>query len=203
MKRLPDRAFFRPGGLAAIVAAAAVFAAGAQAPQEVAIDLVRSTVTVHIAKAGALSAFGHEHVVSAPIATARLKIGPAPELEVVFETRSLAVLDPDLSASDRLRIHETMESAEVLDPAHYPEIVFRATDVRPLGEGRWAIAGTLNLHGHSRPLRLEVAVRDGRYRGSAALAQRDFGIAPVRFGGGLVRVRDAVIVDFDIALEGA
>jgi hypothetical protein len=47
---------------------------------------------------------------------------------------------------------------------------------------------------------VNVALADGHYRGSAALQQREFGITPVRFAGGTVKVKDEVKIEFDIVL---
>jgi len=194
----PSRSF----ACAGMVLAAAI-PIGDEVREEPSIDRARSTVTIRVSKAGALSGLAHEHIVSAPIASARLQQGPSPEVEVVFETRSLEVLDPGLSASDRARVREVMEGAQVLDAMRYPQIVFHATDVHRQEGGRYTLTGTLSLHGRDRPLRLDVALHEGRWRGSAILIQSDFGIEPVRFAGGLVRVRDAVEVEVNVALEGS
>jgi hypothetical protein len=37
------------------------------------------------------------------------------------------------------------------------------------------------------------------YRGSATLKQTDFGIKPISIGGGMVKVKDEVKIDFDFA----
>jgi len=41
----------------------------------------------------------------------------------------------------------------------------------------------------------------GRYRGTAALKQRDFGIDPITIAGGTVKVKDEVKVEFDIVAQ--
>ena len=60
--------------------------------------------------------------------------------------------------------------------------------------------GNLTLHGQTRPVMVDVALRDGRHEGSARLKQRDFGITPVSIAGGTVKVKDEVKVEFGIAL---
>src|SRR5437870_2526158 len=50
-----------------IGAAGLIWTGSARAAQH-AIDTAKSTMTVHVSKAGALSAFGHDHDIAAPIA---------------------------------------------------------------------------------------------------------------------------------------
>ena len=49
------------------------------------------------------------------------------------------------------------------------------------------------------PLSFEVTGTKERFRGSATVSQRAFGIEPISAGGGTVNVKDAVKVDFEIA----
>jgi len=56
------------------------------------------------------------------------------------------------------------------------------------------------MHGTERPISFEVALKDGRYRGSANLKQTDFGMTPITIAGGTVKVKDEVKVEFEIAL---
>ncbi len=64
--------------------------------------------------------------------------------------------------------------------------------------GHWTVRGDVTLHGQTRPVAVDVTGKDGRYRGSATLKQRDFGITPIRLGGGTVSVKDEVRVEFEI-----
>ena len=43
-----------------------------------------------------------------------------------------------------------------------------------------------------------VARKDGRYRGTVVVKQRDFEIQPISIAGGAVKVKDEVKVEFDI-----
>ena len=47
-------------------------------------------------------------------------------------------------------------------------------------------------------MKFEVALQGGHYRGSADLKQKDFGITPITVGGGAVKVKDELRVEFDI-----
>jgi hypothetical protein len=47
---------------------------------------------------------------------------------------------------------------------------------------------------------VEVREVEGRYVGTCRFKQTDFGIKPVKVGGGTIRVKDEIRVEFDIQL---
>src|SRR5574337_1107445 len=160
----------------------------AAAPATHEVDVARSTLTVHVSKAGLFSAFGHNHEIRAPIARGSFnEESPAVELEV--DARQLKALDPDLSDKDRAEVQQTMLGPEVLDSAKFPQIRFRSLSVERAGEGKWRVHGDLTLHGQTHPVLAEVAGTAGHYRGSAVVRQTDFGIKPVSAGGGSIKVK--------------
>lgn len=163
------------------------------------VDLERSSITVHVFKAGLLSAFGDNHEIRAPITSGKVEEGNAPAVEISVDARSMTVLDPDLAPAKRSEVQKRMLGPEVLDVARFAEIHFRSTAVKPLAAGRWRVEGILALHGRSVPLSFEVTEAKGTVRGSATLSQRAFGIQPISVAGGTVKVRDDVKVDFEIA----
>lgn len=164
------------------------------------IDNQKSTMTVRAFKSGLFSAFGHDHEISAPV-----KQGSVNEtdrsVELVVDARLMRVTDKDVSEKDRAEIQETMLGPKVLDTAQFPEIRFHSTSVDRAGEGRWTVRGELTLHGKTRPVKVDVNGQSGRYRGTAELKQRDFGIEPVSGGGGTVKVKDEVRVEFEIVAK--
>ena len=162
------------------------------------IDTEKSVMTVHVFKAGLLSPFGHEHDISAPIQQGKFDESNR-SVELLVDARKMRVMDQDVSTNDRAEIQETMLGPKVLASEQFPEIRFRSTSVESIGDGRWAVRGDLLLHGQTRPVKLEVQGQNGRYKGAAELKQRDFGIEPVRIGGGTVKVKDEVRVEFQIA----
>jgi polyisoprenoid-binding protein YceI len=93
-----------------------------------------------------------------------------------------------------------MLGAQVLDANRFPEIRFQSTGVEPKGPEHWIVHGNLALHGADRPVAVEIALKDARYRGSTTLKQTDFGITPVTVAGGTVKVKDEVKIDFEIAV---
>src|SRR5260370_25738961 len=91
-----------------------------------AIDAAKSVLTVHVYKAGVLSAFGHNHEISAPVAAGTVDVAVR-KVEFHVAARSLEVRDSGVSEKDRNEIQTTMLGAAVLDVAHNPEIAFRST----------------------------------------------------------------------------
>ncbi len=166
-----------------------------------AIDPARSTVTVHVGKAGMFSAFGHEHEVRGPIAQGSVQASAAdPKVEVVVRTADLKVLDPGIKESDRAEIQSTMLGPKVLDAARFPEIRFRSIRVERTGNG-WKIEGELTLRGQTRPVTVSAREDGGRYTAATAFKQTAFGIAPVNAAGGTVKVKDEVKLEFEVYLS--
>jgi polyisoprenoid-binding protein YceI len=164
-----------------------------------AIDTGRSSMTVRVYKGGVLSAFGHDHEISAPIASGKADPeGKTVELHVKAGT--LRVQDAKASEKDRAEIQKTMLGPEVLNVESHPEIMFRSTSVESAGSGAWTVRGNLALHGETKPVTVEVREKEGHYVGSAVLKQTDFGIKPVRVAGGTVKVKDQIRIEFDIQL---
>lgn len=197
-----------------------VGAAGEEARR---IDTAHSKMTVHVYKTGLFSAFAHNHEIEAPIesgevnesgsteapagANAARAVGANPgrdaagsSVELRVDARKLRVLDPDASAETRAKIQETMLGPQVLDADRYPEIRFKSAEIEAKGTGTWVVHGMLELHGQSHPVAVDVALKGGIYRGTAALKQTAFGIKPVSIAGGTVNVKDEVRIEFEVAV---
>jgi polyisoprenoid-binding protein YceI len=163
------------------------------------IDTVHSEMTVRVYKAGVLSAFGHDHEISAPIAGGSVDASQH-KVELYIRTGALRVQDAKASEKDRAEIQATMVGPEVLDAGNYNEIRFHSTSVQAAGAGAWKVSGELRLHGETRPVSMEVRGDSGEYKGICRLNITDFGIKPVKAAGGAVRVKDQVQIDFVIRL---
>ena len=181
-----------------LAAASLVCVSGAGA-QKHNIDTQKSTLTIHVGKAGVFSKLGHEHEVSAPIHSGTADTGPHPAVEVHVDARELRVIGKDEPEKDRAEVQRTMLGPEVLDSEHHQEIVFKSTSAEPAGPGRWTLHGNLTLQGQTRPVTVEVTLKDGRYTGAATVKQTDFGIKPPGKAG--VRAKDEVRVEFDVRLS--
>ncbi len=161
------------------------------------IDAAHSTMTVRVFKAGVLSAFGHDHEITAPVADGSVDAA-AHKVELRVDASALRVADPKASDKDRGEIQTTMLGAEVLDAQSFKEIRFRSTHAEQSTPGVWTVAGDLTLHGQTRPVSAQVREKEGRYSGTCKLNITEFGIKPVKAAGGTVRVKDEVQIDFDI-----
>jgi polyisoprenoid-binding protein YceI len=161
------------------------------------IDPDRSVLTVRVFKAGLFSAFGHNHVIKAPVAQGTLNEENS-SIELRVLAKELKVMDEEVSDKDRTEIQQTMLGPKVLDSQRFPEIRFRSTRLQETSPGHWKVQGELSLHGETRPILLSAERREGRYFGSASLKQKDFGITPVTVAGGTVKVKDEVQIEFEI-----
>jgi polyisoprenoid-binding protein YceI len=167
--------------------------------QSRAIDIRQSSMTVHASKAGVFSALGHDHEISAPIASGTVDAAEG-KVELRVNAAALRVLDPTASEKDRAEIQSTMLGPEVLDAQTHAEILFRSSSVEQTGGGHWRVHGNLTLHGNTRPVQVELHESNGHYVGTSELMQTDFGIKPVKAAGGTIRVKDEVRIQFDIQL---
>jgi polyisoprenoid-binding protein YceI len=175
-----------------------VFAAAAIA-QPRPIDTARSTMTVHAYKSGLLSAFGHDHDISAPIATGAVDVA-GHKVELTVNTAAMRVLDPKVSEKDRADVQTNMLGPDVLDATNHKEIRFHSSSAEPAGGGAWKVSGELTIRGTARPVSFEVREHDGHYTGTCKLNITEFGIKPIKAAGGTVRVKDEIQIDFDIQL---
>ena len=166
--------------------------------QEHKIDTQNSVLTIYVGKTGVFSGLGHEHEVSAPIHSGTADIGSHPAVEIHVNAAELRVIGKGDSEKDRAEVQKTMLGPEVLDSEHYQEIVFKSTAAEPTAEGQWTLRGNLTLHGHARPVTVQVILKDGRYTGEAIVKQTDFGIKPPGKAG--IRAKDEVKIDFAVRL---
>jgi polyisoprenoid-binding protein YceI len=175
-----------------LLASAVVFA------QPRAIDTGKSTMTVLVAKSGMLSMMGHDHTITAPIAKGTVDT-TAHTVELQVDSAALRVADANVSDKDRAQIQQTMTGPELLDVSRYASIVFKSTSADGAA-GSWNVRGDLTLHGATHAVSCTVRENAGHYTGTASLKQSDFGIKPVSAGGGTVKVKDEVQIQFDIQL---
>lgn len=167
------------------------------------IDTDKSIIRIHVMKAGLFSAAGHEHWVSAPIAQGSLDEGEPSRVAFSFLANGLQVEpDPGLSADDQAKVQRTMQE-KVLESEAYPQISFRSTSVTKTDDDSWTVRGVLNLHGHSNPVSAAVHKVQDKYVGRCRIKQTDFGIQPVNAGGGLVKVKNELEIEFTVEAAGS
>src|SRR5579862_7883858 len=184
--------------LSTLAICAAVVAAAPLVAQEKAIDTLRSTITIHVGKSGLLSAAAHDHTVTAPISSGAILESGTPHIEFRVETAKMTVQpDPKIDAKDQATIQTHMEEM-TLETKKFPEITFRSSHVQKLADGQWKVDGDLSLHGVTKTISLTVKQAGEPYTTHIALKQNDFGITPLSIGGGMIKVKNEVELDFQI-----
>jgi polyisoprenoid-binding protein YceI len=159
-----------------------------------------STIIIHVGKTGLFSGLGHNHTISAPIS--RAVIDPKSKtVSITVLTKEMKVLDPEVSEKDRQEIQATMLGPKVLDAQKYPEIRFTSTRVEQTPAGEFKVTGNLELHGVTKQLEFPVTGTPEHYSGKTKLKQTDFGIQPVSAGGGTVKVKDEIELEFNVYPE--
>ena len=172
------------------------------AAQDMKIDTQRSTITIHVGKAGLLSVAGHEHWVSAPIASGTINESGSPRVEFTVETAKMRVKpDPKVDSQTEATIQKDMETM-TLETSKYAEISFRSSRVEKTADG-WKVDGMLSLHGVSKPISVAVKKNGEAYTGHTVLKQTDFGIKPISVGGGTIKVKNEIDIDFQIFRNGS
>lgn len=163
------------------------------------IDIQRSSITIHVGKAGLFAAAAHEHWVNAPIASGSVDFSrAAPSVRFTVQAQKLTVKpEKGVSDKDQAEVQSNMHR-KVLESSTYPEIVFQSTEVRQIRDGAWKLFGVLTLHGVTRAVALEVARENDAYVGSVRIKQTDFGIEPIKIGGGIVKVKDELEISFRV-----
>jgi polyisoprenoid-binding protein YceI len=193
----------RPSILARCLALCTAFLAAPaiaqeRAAQENAIDTQRSTITIHVGKSGLLSAAAHDHTVSAPISSGAIQESGAPHIEFRVETAKMTVQpDPKIDAKDQAAIQTHMEEL-TLETKKFPEITFLSSRVQKLAGGQWKVDGDLSLHGVTKTISLTVKQTGESYATHTVLKQTDFGIKPISIGGGMIKVKNEVEIEFQI-----
>jgi polyisoprenoid-binding protein YceI len=196
-------------GFLLFLIAASPTTAGA-AEQGYTVVAEQSAVRIHVGKSGVFGFAGHEHEVVATIAQGTIVADPADlarsSVTLSFDSAALKVTGEGEPAKDVPEVQAKMTGPEVLDAARFQAITFRSRSVtgKEMSSGVYDIqvVGDLSLHGMSRsltlPLRVEVSDQGLTATGKTTLRQTDFGMKPVSAGGGTVKVKNEIGVDFRI-----
>ncbi len=106
--------------------------------------------------------------------------------------------DPAVDGKTHGAIQNDMEDM-VLETNKFHEITFRSTKVKELAPGQWRVEGNLMLHGVTKPVILNVKLAGGvAYTAHFILKQSDYGIKPLSVGGGMIKVKNELALDFQI-----
>jgi len=185
-------------------------ALGTAAEQGYTVMSEGSAVRVHVGKSGMLSFAGHTHEIAARV-EGTVVADPADlarsSVSLSFDAKAIEVVaSPDEPAKDIPPVQARMAGPDVLDVSQFPSITFRSRSVsgKQVSPGLYEIqvTGDVTLHGVSRsltlPMRVEVAAERLTATGKTVLRQADFGMKPVSAGGGTVKVKNEVEIDYRI-----
>lgn len=182
-----------------------------------ALDPGKSIVRIYVFRGGLAARLGHDHVVSAPqfvgfyFLPATGASGGRFDLE--FRLDQLEIDDPasrpalgsaftsDLSREDIEGARRHMLGADNLQADEFPLV--RVHSVRITGDSpKFAADIQIRMHGRTREMWVPVDVEGLpdhlSVAGSFVLRQTDFGAKPYSVLGGLLAVKDEVVIDFKL-----
>jgi polyisoprenoid-binding protein YceI len=181
------------------------------APRTFVVDSAASSLHVRVGKAGLFKFAGHEHDIvagrlSGTVVADADDIGRS-SVTLEIDAGALSVSGVGEPAEDVPQVQEIMRGPRVLDAARFAVIGFRSQTVtgRRLdasGAYQVQVAGQLTLRGVTRPielsLRVDLASDQLSATGKTTLRQTDFGVEPVSAGGGTVKVKDDLEINWKI-----
>jgi polyisoprenoid-binding protein YceI len=172
-----------------------------------------SSFRVFVGKAGLFSVFAHDHDIGVKSFNGRVVVPEAGagggSLEMEVDATSLDVLDTKPSESDKKKIFDSMHK-EVLESAKHPKITFKSvsvSDVKQTSNDSYSLIvnGDLTLRGVTKRIAIPVAAtvtpQQLRATGKYTLKQTDFGIKPYSAAGGAIKVKNEVVLNFDIVAK--
>jgi polyisoprenoid-binding protein YceI len=190
-----------------------VFAFGQSRTRTYTIVPSESNFWVFAGKTGLFSAAAHDHEIGVKSFSGRVVVPAAGasggSLEMEVDAPSLVVLDKKPSEDDKKKIFNSMHN-EVLESAKYQKITFKSvsvSDVKQTGNDAYSfvVNGDLSLHGVTKRIAVPVAAtvtpQQLRATGKYTFKQTDYGIKPYSAGFGTIKVKDEVVVNFDIVAK--
>jgi polyisoprenoid-binding protein YceI len=173
------------------------------------LDPVSSRFTVQAFAGGMLSGMAHSPTFAIREFTGELRFTPETFADALFHltvTADALALTDSISPKDREEIEGQMR-LEVLETAVYPEIDFQAAEITAdkVAENwyRLRLKGELRLHGVKRPQPVDAQLRiledQMRLSGQCTLLLSAYRIKRVSALGGLIKLKDELKFDFDLA----
>jgi polyisoprenoid-binding protein YceI len=172
-----------------------------------------SSFWVFVGKSGLFSALAHDHEIGVKRFSGRVSVPEAGasggSLEMEVDATSLEVLDKKPSEEDKKKIFNSMHN-EVLESAKNPKITFKSVsvgDVKRTGNDAYSfvVNGDLTLHGVTKriavPVAATITAQELRAIGKYTLKQSDYGIKPYSAAGGTIKVKDEIVVNFNIVAK--
>jgi polyisoprenoid-binding protein YceI len=172
------------------------------------IDPAASRFTVQAFATGLLSTFGHNPTIAIRDYEGEIQFVPETfenaRVHVKVQTSAMEVLD-DMKRDDRQKLEQEMFE-KVLDVKHFPTAVYESkqVSVQKLSDTllQAHITGELSFHGvtqaHSFDAHGTSMGAMLRISGELPLRQSDYGIKPVSFAAGALRLKDEVKFKFEL-----
>jgi polyisoprenoid-binding protein YceI len=172
------------------------------------IDPAASRFTVQAFATGLLSAFGHSPTIGIRDYQGDIQFVPQTFekalVRVKVQTSTMDVLD-EMESDDRRKLEKTMNE-EVLDVQRFPLAVYETKEVtvQKPSDNLYSVrvSGELSFHGVTLTHSLDARVTDMgtmlRISGEFPLRQSDYGIKPVSFAGGALRLKDELKFKFEL-----
>jgi polyisoprenoid-binding protein YceI len=170
------------------------------APVNFLIDKTASRFTVQAFATGLLSSFGHNPTIEIRDYEGELQFVPETYdkafVRVTVKTAALDVLD-EMKRDDRKKLEQLMYD-QVLDVKQFPTAVYESKEIKVEKSENGPIVahvnGELSFHGVTQNQPVDARVQDMgdmlRISGDFTLRQSSFGIKPVSFAGGALRLKD-------------
>jgi len=177
-------------------------------PVKFIIDASGSRFTVQAFATGLLSAFGHNPTIGIRDFEGQVQFVPETYegafLRLTLRTNAMEVLD-EMKIDDRRKMEQLMNET-VLDVEHFPTVEYKSKAITVEKQAndllRAHAAGELSFHGVTQPLSLDARIMNLgpilRISGQFSLRQSDYGIKPVSFAGGTLRLKDELMFNFDL-----
>ncbi len=179
------------------------------ATQRYRLDASQSKFIAHAMAGGLLWFKGNDHLVAVKEFTGEAQFTPdsitPASLEITARADSMVETSSVFTDQQKQIIDKELREI-VLEPAKYPDIIFRSASVtgKSTGNNQYQlnITGDLTLHGVTRritiPTEITLSGNDLRARGEFSIDRGDFKVKATSAVHGLVRVRDKVKFTFDI-----
>ena len=172
------------------------------------LDAAQSRFMVRAFAGGPLWFKGHDHFVAARDFTGEVELTPTAitpaTLTLTVRADSLVETRDVFTEPQKQIINKELREI-VLEPAKYPEITFRSTQVtvKPTANGfDVRLGGDLTLHGVTRhvtiPALVQLAGNDLHARGEFEISRGDYNVKATSALHGTIRVRDKLKLSFDI-----
>jgi polyisoprenoid-binding protein YceI len=178
------------------------------APLKFATDKTASRFTVQAFATGMLSVFGHNPTIAIRDYDCEIQFTPDTvenaSVHMTVRTSAMEVAD-EMKNDDRKKLEDAMHN-QVLEVGRFPTAVFESKQiaVQKQNGDQWQahVNGELTFHGFTQNLLIQARVMYMgtlmRIAGEFPLRQSDYGIKPVSFVGGALRLKDDLKFSFEL-----